>query len=492
MPDDLLGDPIAAVRRLDKRLDTRRPRLQEWDDYYVGEHPLAFASQRFLDAFGGLFEEFADNWCELVVDGVEERLDVTGFRFGGGAPLEGEDQEVEEVQAADQDAWRIWQANELDAESQVAHTEAIKSGICYVLVWFDPDRPEIPSITIEDPQQMVVAYEAGNRRRRVAALKRWQEDDGREMATLYRADGIYKFQGPRRSIGSAAPSWVTKWGQREVAGEAWPLPNPMGVVPVVPLVNQPRLRPRRDGNQLLTFEGDSEIRQVIPIQDGVNKLVADMLIASEFGAFRQRWATGLEIPKDPETGEALEPFKAAIERLWIAKKEGAKFGEFEQTDLRIFVAAIEMLIQHIASRTRTPPHYFYLKGEFPSGESIKSAETGLVAKARRKMRHFGERWEEVMRLGFLVLGDPRAQVVDAETIWGDPESRTEGEHIDAVVKRGTLGIPQEQLWEDAGYSPQQIGRFKRMRAEEQLELAAGFDFDQGGGTGEPEGAGQPA
>jgi hypothetical protein len=56
----------------------------------------------------------------------------------------------------------------------------------------------------------------------------------------------------------------------------------------------------------------------------------------------------------------------------------------------VFVKAVEMLVQHIASQTRTPPHYFALTGQFPSGDAIKSAETGLVAKVRRKMVHFGE------------------------------------------------------------------------------------------------------
>ncbi len=70
--------------------------------------------------------------------------------------------------------------------------------------------------------------------------------------------------------------------------------------------------------------------------------------------------------------------------------------------IKSFVTGVEMLVQHIASQTKTPPHYFYLSGQFPSGESIKSAETGLVAKVLRKQRYFGEGWEEVVRLGFKV------------------------------------------------------------------------------------------
>lgn len=458
------GTPEWWLERLERALDDRRKTLEGYRDYYEGRHPLAFASEKFRRAFGGLFSEFADNWCDLVVDAVEERLNVEGFRLGGA-----------ESQESDQDAWAIWQRNQLDADSQIAHTEALINGEAYALVWAGPDGE--PEITVEHPLEVILECEPGNRRRRAAALKRWT--DGTDwQATLYLPDAIYKF---RRRGAARRPTRGRSWERREVADEPWPLPNPLGAVPVVALLNRPRLLTR----------GESEIRKVIPLQDAVNKVLADMIVASEFGSFRQRWATGIEIPRDPETNQPIEPFRAAVDRLWMSEDAEARFGEFGETNLANFVGAIEMIVQHIASQTRTPPHYFFLRGEFPSGESIKSAETGLVAKARRKMRHFGEAWEEVIRLAFAVAGDERARAFDAETIWGDPESRTEGEHIDAVLKRQALGIPQEQLWEDAGYSPQQIARFKAMQQEQALfgdALAgaiAAFNADvtsPGGGT----------
>ena len=145
-----------------------------------------------------------------------------------------------------------------------------------------------------------------------------------------------------------------------------------------------------------------------------------------------------------------------------------------------------MLVQHVASQTRTPPHYFYLSGQFPSGESIKSAETGLVAKVLRKERFYGEAWEEVIRLAFGVEGDDRkAADYTAEVIWADPESRTESEHVDAVMKKAALGIPMEQIYEDLGYSQTTIRRFEAMRAREQartltLATALASSLDEAG------------
>lgn len=69
----LPGSPEWWLRELDKELDERAGRIEVYDDYYYsGRHPLAFASDRFRKTFGGLFREFADNWCELVVDAVAD------------------------------------------------------------------------------------------------------------------------------------------------------------------------------------------------------------------------------------------------------------------------------------------------------------------------------------------------------------------------------------------------------------------------------------
>lgn len=442
--------PLWWTLRLEKALKERRSQIALFDSYYQGDHPLAFASQKFLEAFGGLFEAFADNWCQLVVDGEEERLHVEGFRFG-------------DTKNADQDAWAIWQANGLDSASGMAHTDALVMGETSAIVWAGPDRE--PLITVEHPNEVLVEYVAGSRTLRAAAIKVFTDMDGAELATLYLPDGVYKWRRSGRSGATSLfmpsgygtfTSAATSWVPREVPGETWPLANPLGVVPVVPLRNRPRL----------LVPCMSELRGVIPVQAGVNKLVADMLVASEFAAYRQRWATGMDIPVDPETNQPIEAFKMAVSRFMIGEDPETRFGDLSATDLENFVKAIELLVQHIASQTRTPPHYFYLSGQFPSGESIKSAETGLVAKSARQAKHFGEAWEEIVRLGFAVKGDKRSTLVTAETIWGDMESRSESEHVDALVKLSALGVPNEILWERAGFGPTEILRMKAMIAEE--------------------------
>ena len=435
MADNDIQSPIEMVKALEAELAGRQVTLMRLQDYHDGKHRLAFTSEKFRQAFGGMFSQFADNWCQLVVDAVEERLNVEGFRYGTDP-------------GSDKDAWQIWQMNGLDAESQLAHSEALIKGDAFAIVWGDDEGN--PKISIESPRDVIVAFAPGNRKHRLAALKRWKDDDGIH-ATLFTPNAVYKFLKDDSANGEYKPVRNTS--------EVWPLPNPLGVVPVVPLTNR---------GSLTSHYGVSEFLNVIPQQDAVNKLLADMLVASEFIAFPQRYVTGMEIPVDENTGRPVPPFQIAMDKLLIAEDPAAKFGSLSAGDLSNYVTGISTLVQHIASQTRTPPHYFYLSGNFPSGDAIKSAETGLVAKSRRKMRFFGEAWEEVMRLAFKVLGDPRGDIKTTETIWADPEYRSESELADALIKRSAIGVPRQQLWEDAGYSQTQIARFKAMEASDSL------------------------
>jgi hypothetical protein len=440
MPETQPFSPLWWLELLEPKLTEQAAEAQSFLDYYDGDQPIAsIVTEQYRDAFARMIRDVVDNWMPIVVDAVEERLHVEGFRFGKDAQ-------------GDADAWAIWQRNYLDADSEIVHSVACTAGLAAVMVW--PDADGEPVITVEHPTQVYVEHVPGARRKRAAALKVFVDDwTGDTLATLYLPESLHKF---RRSGDEAL--WVPRGTSEDDAA------NPLGVVPIVPMLNRPTM----------FGKGRSEIAEVTSTQDQVNKLVADMLIASEFSAFKQRWATGIEVPIDPETGEEVEVFTAAVQRVWHTASETAKFGEFGETNLANYVGAIENRVQSLASRTRTPPHYLLGgSGSFPSGESLKATETGLIAKVRSRQRHYGETWEEVIRLAFAIKSDDkRAKAYDAETIWRDPESRTEAEHVDALGKlRTMLSVPLEQLWADAGYTPQQIARFRSMLAEEALNRA---------------------
>lgn len=433
MPPDV-GSPLWWVVRLDKRLAERRPALETLSAYYEGEHPLPLAHERVRAQFQRMLARARANWTGLVVDAVAERLHVEGFRL--------------DSEQADTDAWAIWQRNELDAESEMVHIEALVCGETYVTVWADPKDAETPLLTPEHPTQMIHEYDPERPRELAAALKVWEDDwTGQRMATLYLPEGIHKFKASRGG------------GEWRVRGEV--MANPLQTVPVAVFRNRPRL---------LTG-GRSEIDDVLDVQDRLNKTLLDRMLASEYSSYRQRYVIGMEIKYD-ENNQPVAPFQAAVDRLWQAEDPDVKFGEFAATDLGPYIAAVEADVTTMAAITRTPPHYLLGGMVNISGEALKAAESGLASKARARTRQFGEGWERMMRLAFAVLDDPRSKVADSEVIWRDVETRTEGELVDALTKMATLGVPKAALWERWGATPQEISRWQDMAFEEALNEAA--------------------
>lgn len=454
-----VGTPEWWLKRLMPRLENRAIAMHIYDDYYDGRQTLAFASEKFKEAFGSRFgswrRPFTSNFSALVVDGTSERMEVAGFRF--------------ENPAGDDDLWDLWQANDMDGQSQIAHTEALIKGLAYTLVTPTADEPRI---TVEDALDTIIERDLLDRRNRLAGLKRWIDDDDHMVVYVYLPDIIAKY----RTVSAYDPaqhSWNTEnmdWGgfsveRLEIPGEDWPLSNRIGVVPIVELPNRPRLKK----------PGQSEIAAVMGNQDAINKYRADALIASEFASFRQRWVIGLDIPTDPDTGKALEPFKAAIDRLWTVPPPDptdpnppeVKFGEFEATDLAPYKAMIEVEVGHMSSISRMPYHYLLGQPQAipPSGESLKSSEAGLVRKVGKTEIYLGEGWEETMRLVLRAMDDTRANNRTAETIWKDEETQQLAATVDAAVKLHAEGIlDDEGALDFIGMSQQQIRRVMDRKA----------------------------
>lgn len=444
--------PITPDQWRDKlaaRLDDRWTRtMGVADAYFEGDQALAYATGAWREAFGGLFRlPPADNWMPLVVESKVERMEVLGFRFG-------------KQQSGDDAAWDIWQANSLDAESDVAHTEAVKLGEAYWLV--EPPAQgssDPPRVTLEIPHEFIIAYAPGDRRTSVAALKKWVDEmDGFIYTTLYTPERVFKWRSEKPAKGGKV-NWIPRPGD---SGGT----NPLGVVPAVALRNAPTA----------TGGGTSDLKVAMPIQDVINKLLVDLVIGAEYLAFPQRVLLGVEVPKDKRTGQPLRATQLAANRsrLWAFEGDNAKVAEFSAADLKNYVESRQHLIHGLSAKTRMPPHYILGEMVNVSGDALTAAEAGLTSKTRRGNKHIGKGHAMMTRLGFLAMGDTeRAAEYQVETIWKDPERLSLAQVADAAVKKKDAGVPWAQLMEDLNYTQSQIARMRAMQAVDDLFGPAG-------------------
>jgi len=394
--------------------------------YYAGDHDLAFATDKFKNAFGTLFREFAMNLCPAICDAVRDKLRVTGFSV---------ESSPEGVVPAEVNG--IWNANRMRLKAGEVHKEALKCGDAYMIVW-----PNAKGNAVMYPNRATncsVVYDEEEPGRIVRAAKYWRAADKHIRLNLFYTDRIERY-----SSGAAFDGRLP--GARDLKELGPAVPNPYGVVPVFHFAN----------NGDIGSLGRSELDAAMPIQDGLNKSVLDMLVAMEFSAYRQRWASGIEVEYDSE-GKSISPFTSGAEHVWISPNGDTRFGDFESANLDQFLKVKDGFRVDMASVTGTPLHYFTPSGErLSTGVGMRRGETRFLAKICDRQESFGQVWADVMAFALRVEG--RGSGSQLITRWEDPAPMSEKELLENILLKKQIGLPVERALSEAGYGEADVKR----------------------------------
>ena len=490
MVDVAPGSPDFWLGRLMHRLGERQDRFAKLDRYARGEHDVPDGDRRYVRALSDLQKKAKTNYIGLVLKAVTQRMRVKEFKFQG---------------EVDQDAGRFWKANHMELQSAIAIADAAKFSESYTLV-SPPDEESngIPVITVEDPRNCIVENDPVRPLKRLAGLKVYIDDIIQQLvAVLYLPDQILVYYGPKTDLD------MCRTGERIAhvgsAAAGFKLievhDNPIGVVPLVRGVWQPEsgLAECEDG----AFE----------IQDRINYTMLKRLIIAKSQAYRQRLIAGAKIPQTgPNKGKPQ--FDPGADLVWVVEDPNTKVFDLQQADIKQLLEAIRDDIGDLAALTQTPVTYLTAHMVNVSGDTLHAAQHSHVAKVRRRMDSMGWYFENVIKLCFQYLGDAKAQEVDAECHWADPEVRTMAEMADLVAKFNGI-IPLELIMERVGFTADEIKRAiskmeeeKAAQQERDLELAerqaairaagsripqrsGGGSSGSGDGTNSPSGSGSP-
>lgn len=472
IPDEggLSDDDLQSIIRAEGlRLTTDLEDYEKYRNYYENDQELVFATDEFKAAFGTQFASFRDNWCEVVIDAVTERLDLEkiGLRDDDGKTPNDELSEA---------VWDIFLLNEFESIQTDLYNHSLVEGTAYIVVWPDPELGA--RIDVNPAQFMRVTYDPDDVRKPKRAIKRWITEEGETRLTLYMPDYIYKYKlanisgneiiDPLDNVPTDDVGWMPRRPE-ETGDPGWPLPNPFGVVPVVEFSNR---------------TGKSEISNVVPIQDLLNVTMVNMAVAAEFGAFRQRFIVSSN--KEPAGG-----WKNSPGYVWHLQPEvdiegrplPTQVGSLEESSPQSYIAVVEMLLQHIASITRTPHHMFLQtskggsRGDAPSGEALRVAETGLVKKIGSLHRTWSLSWVRVARLVAYALNNFEGELTKtsllADTVWAHPMA-----HFRTILMEegrrmiADLLLPPEQAWRYVGMSEVDIQEALDYQAEQEAKAQA--------------------
>lgn len=446
-------DPLVATRRLGLNLLERNDVNRRYAAYYEGHHRLAYASSKYKDAFGHLFAAFANNFCAAAVDVLASRIELAGF-----------DSDNPETAAA---AWEMLEDTGLSGSLATAFRQALVHGEAYLTA-----NPEDGCVVVEDSRQMFVVRNPGNPAETLVALKLWVDYLRVAHAVLYEPDRITTLVSAEPIMG--AQQNLPSTGIGNVLATA-PTPavipwrieseqdNPLGVVPVFTLPFLPDAGHR----------GRSMLAPLIPLQDAINKISNDMLVACEFAAYPQRVITGIEVPKNPETGVPLksQELEAAMSRLWIFENEAARVAEFSPVQLSNYVDALRAFVGSFAFAAVLPPTYF--AGPLSqhglsnvSGDAVAALEAAHIARAEELQRLWSRPIADAVALA---LGTSDRLTVDWRPVMRPPIASTAA----AAPSMQAVGVPKEIIFRELGMNPSEVA--DALALPEPVETPAGDD-----------------
>lgn len=393
--------------------------------YAEGDQPIVYSTERLRTAFQNINAKFCQNWCSVVVNSVNDRLVLQGWDTGN---------ETTNKLLSD-----LWSKQHLMIESDDAHWDAFVTHESFVIVWPDEDTKQ-PEVYYNDSRLCHVFYNSENPRTKRFAAKWFMDDDGYCRLILYYPDRLEYYKADK--VG--APTNAGTFLPENPASAA----NPYGEIPVFHL----RMKRRSTAGELV---------DIISLQDAINKLLADMMVAAEYGAFKQRW-----IISSSDTGD----LKNSPDLIWEIPAgdgigQGSSVGQFEATDLGVFLSAIDKLANSIAIISRTPKHYFYSAGGQVSGEALIAMEAPLNKKAKSRQEAFGVVWQEVAAF-ILKIFQYEVEESEIVTLWGTIENVQPVTQAQARQLGVQVLIPLTTLLKREGWSKRDLEQMELDRQKE--------------------------
>jgi hypothetical protein len=430
----LSDDERTMILRLGQRHDAEILELETYDRYYEGTQPLTYMHPEILREVADRIRPVIIFWPQMVVDSVEERLRLEGFKTGN--------------RKLDAELWRVWRASKMQLGFRQNTVDSLVMRRSYVCVGSNADDKKTPIITPESPLELYADEDP--RTRQVRSALRRVNDITPDGLTLARYATLYQ---PHQTIWC---EWEGDWKvtQRDV--------HNLGRVPVVPVVNRQRLRSTTRTFKNLTIEriGRSDLDAVMPLSDSANKMATDMMVAGEFVAVPLRALFGVAPDEfTDQDGNKVSALTAMMGRALAIPGEQVKAFEFAAAQLGNFTTALTSLSQLVAAISGLPPHYLGMASDNPaSAEAIEGSEARLATRAERKQDSLGVAAVCVAELvNRIQTGDWDPDVAVAAPDWRDVRTPTVAAMADAAVKKYQAKIvPLRQTREDLQYTEQQI------------------------------------
>lgn len=448
-------DQMTARRRLAKGEYTLKQGLPQRTlerDFMNGNHVKPFLPPGVSKEYLELREYSISNMLPLAQAAPLQRLKVSGFS------THGKDSASQEL---DSKLWRnTWQFNRMDARQKIVYADAYNHGRGIVSVAAASTVGKA-RISIESPDKVHVEMDPEDPFKPLYAVKIITDES--EMET---GAGIILPNGETYHPGSTIrKAWVYDdkgWMHFKTSGQssAWVYvsegDHSMDAVPFVPY----------DVNLDSSGKPHSILAQLLPTQKAINFVRFATLLALQFSAHRQRAISGYDpvvrteedeivYQKDKNGVEIMDPLtglrvpvleslgRMGVDRLVTFANKDVKVWDMPESNLENYINVHNSLIEELFARAQIPPQYQLINMHNLTGDALSGAESTLTSFVGDLKATFSESHEQVMRLAARAVGHDGIDDYSSEIAWGDGETRSFGQIIDAITKLISVGFPKK-------------------------------------------------
>lgn len=380
-------------------------RVALFREYEEGEHRAIMTDQmrkmlRLQDDGTGM-TDFTDNYCEVIVSKMADRLSVTNISSGNETTTKW----ISEI--VDRNNWESLQDG-------IFRSSIVDSD---VLVMVDPVTLKWTVEPVYDGYDGILAIYDSDYITPIWACKMWSEaspeaiesqsNEVEMMMVVYQPNSVLYYSGKPGSDKIESRNVVDETqvtdpgnGMGEAEAEAAPANQrawEIGELPMVRFVNN---------INLTTGSGRSVLRSVITLQDVLNRTIHSMVMASEFSAFTLLWSIGMEINVSEITPGSVvnlvlrdtnDNVVTEISEEAAAFLAACKVGQFDATPMDQYLNQVKDIAREISHNTSTPIYGVTTEGQI-SGEAMKQLEVGLLGKVERYQRGNTEAVKRLVRL----------------------------------------------------------------------------------------------
>lgn len=458
--------PIADVLAAVAEWKNRRPLVKMFRDYDRGNHELQFATQDFRAKYGSIVRSMRENLCPPVIQAFADRVSVEKW-----GTVDDDDAAVTEG---------------LDRMLGRVTRETFRCGDAFGLVW--PGRDGSPNGHFHRADTFVPHVDPDDSAVLDWAAKVWQDTTTKHgRVNVYYGDRVERWgtsapliDGNQTDLPETANGWV-RWTDDD-GGDT--IGHAYDAVPVCWF--------RREADEE-TGWGTSILTDVIPLQDGLNTLLAHMLVTGEAYARPFWYLLNFQPKRDnplavaAEYRDALADLQSVNEapdgdrfsptRQQIFAHDGpGPFGQLQPPNLMHLVEVQDAMAQKVARVAGIPSYYLsQASGDVPSGESLRILTARLTAGVHAFQRETAPVWRGFKQLMGM---DPSAPA------WSDAMPLSSSERLALASEEKALGMPPEVWLRTAGYNPGDLDEAgvtlaDRVRGEaNRASLAQLDDFDR--------------